>query len=72
MRREKARLSEAVESVEEDAESLFDGVKARGRAGIAAVERQFDERPITSVLVALGAGVVIAGASWMVTRMMDR
>lgn len=64
-RNQKARVRSMVGDARAGAESLIDDLEERGRAGVAAVEHQIEERPLTSILVAFGVGVLIA-------KLMDR
>ena len=40
-------------------DELKDGAVSRGREGLATVEQQVMERPVTSLLVAFGVGLVL-------------
>lgn len=71
-RTQKARMNGIGADVAETAGSLLDGLKARGRAGVAAVERQIEDRPMTSLLVAFGGSVLIGGVSWLILKLVNR
>lgn len=60
-----ARVRTMVDDARSGAESILEDLEERGRAGVAAVEHQIEERPLTSILVAFGVGVLIA-------KLMDR
>jgi len=54
-----AKLRSVVSQANEDAQAAAAALGARGREGIAAVEHQVRERPLMSILICFGVGLVI-------------
>ena len=51
---------ENIEEIRQRLERLADEVRDRGRAASETIQRQVEERPITSLLVAFALGLVIS------------
>jgi ElaB/YqjD/DUF883 family membrane-anchored ribosome-binding protein len=58
-RRARAAVGRVTDRAGEAWDDATSEASRRGREGVAALEQQIDERPLTSVLVAFGIGVVI-------------
>jgi len=58
-RRARAAVGRATDRAGEVWDDATSEASRRGRAGVAAVEQQIEERPFISVLVAFGIGLVI-------------
>ena len=54
-----AKLRSVMSQTNEDAAAAATALGARGREGVAAVEHQVRERPLISILVCFGVGLVI-------------
>jgi ElaB/YqjD/DUF883 family membrane-anchored ribosome-binding protein len=52
-------MKRTLKRVEESMSELYDLVAEQSERGVDAIERQIDERPWTSVLVAFGLGWLI-------------
>jgi ElaB/YqjD/DUF883 family membrane-anchored ribosome-binding protein len=57
-RRVRAAAGRAVDATSEGLSDAADEVERRGRKGLLAVEHQIEERPVISVLLAFGLGVL--------------
>ncbi|MDH3771988.1 MAG: hypothetical protein OET79_13515 [Nitrospirota bacterium] len=58
-RRARSAVGRATDRASEVWDDTTNQASRRGREGVAAVERQIEERPFISVLLAFGIGVVI-------------
>ena len=58
-RRARAAMGRATERAGEVWDDATNEASRRGREGVAAFEQQIEERPLISVLVAFGVGLVI-------------
>lgn len=54
-----ARMRAVLEQANEGVEATASALGARSRQGIASVEQQMRERPLASILIGLGVGLII-------------
>lgn len=54
-----AQLKERVAALRSELEGAAKTARARGAEGVASVERHIEEKPLQSMLIALGAGLLI-------------
>ena len=54
-----AKMRTVVGQANEGVEATAAALSARGRQGIASVEHQIRERPLTSILICLGLGMIV-------------
>lgn len=52
-------LKEKIAALRTEIEGAAKSVRARGAEGVASVERHIEEKPLQSMLIALGAGLLI-------------
>ncbi|KZD09657.1 DUF883 family protein [Oceanibaculum pacificum] len=54
-----AQLREKVATMREEIERMAGTAKVRGQEGVAAVERHIEDKPLQSMLIAFGAGLLL-------------